>query len=57
MRILDIPSKQLCNLYLLDEQRELHAIWSILTNNNKGYSSHPKTLILKVKLKALFVSY
>lgn len=56
MRILDIPPKQLCNLYLLDEQRELHAIWSILTNN-KGYSSHPKTLILKVKLKALFVSY
>ncbi len=31
MRIWDIPPKLLCRNHLLGEHRELHAIWSILT--------------------------
>jgi hypothetical protein len=38
----------------LGEHRELHAIWSILINNKKGYSKHPETLRWKGKLAALY---
>lgn len=54
MRIWDIHPKRLCRNHLLGEHRELHAIWSILTKNKKGYSRHPETLRWKGKLKALF---
>jgi len=54
MRIWDIPPKQLCRQHLLGEHRELHAIWSILVNNKKGYSHHPETLMWKGKFKALY---
>ena len=54
MRIWDIPPKQLCRQHLLGEHHELHAIWSILVNNKKGYSQHPETLRWKGKLKALY---
>jgi len=53
MRIWDIPPKKLCRNHLLGEHRELHAIWSILTKNKKGYSKHPETLRWKGKLAAL----
>ena len=55
MRIWDIPPKKLCRQHLLGEHRELHAIWSILTKNKKGYSTHPETLRWKGKLKALYL--
>jgi hypothetical protein len=32
----------------------LHAIWSVITNDKKGYARHPETLRWKGKLKALF---
>ena len=54
MRIWDLETKFLCNQHLLGEHRELHAIWSILTKNKKGYSKHPETLRWRGKLKALF---
>jgi hypothetical protein len=54
MRIWDISPENLCANHLLGEHRELHAIWSILTNNKKGYSKHPETLRWKGKLKALY---
>lgn len=57
MRIWDIHPKFLCNKHLLGEHRELHAIWSILTKNKKGYSRHPETLRWKGKLKALFLRH
>ena len=57
MRIWDLPPKQLCNLHLLGEHRELHAIWSILINKKKGYSKHPETLRWVGKLKALFLRH
>jgi hypothetical protein len=42
---------------LLGEHRELHAIWSILVKNKKGYSLHPETLRWKGKLKALYIRH
>ena len=57
MRIWDIPVEQLCQKHLLGEHRELHAIWSILTNDKKGYSKHPETLRWKGKLKALYLRH
>jgi len=54
MRIWDINPKHLCRNHLLGEHRELHAIWSIITNNKKGYSQHPETKRWKGKLKALY---
>ncbi|MFH1366916.1 MAG: pyrimidine dimer DNA glycosylase/endonuclease V [Patescibacteria group bacterium] len=54
MRIWDLPLKCLCRQHLLAEHRELHAIWSILTGNKKGYAHHPETLRWKGKLKALY---
>jgi len=57
MRIWDIPPKKLCRQHLLGEHRELHAIWSILVNNKKGYSKHPEVLRWKGKLKALYLRH
>jgi hypothetical protein len=57
MRIWDLPAKKLCQKHLLGEHRELHAIWSIIVNNKKGYSRHPETLRWKGKLKALFLRH
>ena len=54
MRIWDIEPDKLCRNHLLGEHRELHAIWSVLTHNKKGYSKHPETLRWKGKLKALY---
>lgn len=54
MRVWDIKPKYLCRQHLLGEHRELHAIWSVLTNNKKGYRRHPETLRWQGKLKALY---
>jgi hypothetical protein len=57
MRIWDIPPEKLCRNHLLGEHRELHAIWSILINNKKGYARHPETLRWKGKQKALYLKH
>jgi hypothetical protein len=54
LRVWDIKPVKLCRNHLLGEHRELHAIWSILTKNKKGYCRHPETLRWKGKLKALY---
>ena len=54
MRIWDVSPKKLCRNHLLGEHRELHALWTILTENKKGYAHHPETLRWKGKLKALY---
>lgn len=54
MRIWDVSPKELCRIHLLGEHRELHAIWTILTENKKGYSSHPETKRWSGKLGALY---
>ncbi len=57
MRIWDLPPKVLCRNHLLGEHRELHAIWTVLTENKKGYSLHPETLRWKGRLRALFLRH
>lgn len=57
MRVWDINPKLLCRKHLLGEHRELHAIWVILTENKKGYRSHPETKRWEGKLKALFARH
>lgn len=57
MRIWDIPPKKLCRQHLLGEHRELHALWSVLTQGKKGYARHPETLRWRGKLKALYLRH
>ena len=54
MRILDIPPEKLCRQHLLGGHRELHALWSIIINNNKGFAHHPETMRWRGKLRALY---
>ncbi|WP_100181907.1 pyrimidine dimer DNA glycosylase/endonuclease V [Candidatus Nitrosotenuis aquarius] len=54
MRVWDIQPKKLCREHLLGEHRELHAIWTILTQGKTGYSHHPETLRWRGKLHALY---
>ena len=54
MRIWDLPASQLCRVHLLGEHRELHAIWTILTQNRSGYRNHPETKRWVGKLAALY---
>jgi hypothetical protein len=53
MRIWDLPPSRLCRKHLLGEHRELHALYSILLHDKKGYRSHPETLRWVGKLPAL----
>ena len=57
MRIWDLLPHRLCRNHLLGEHRELHAIWSILTKDKKGYSHHPEVLRWKGRLKALYLRH
>ena len=54
MRIWDLDPEKLCRNHLLGEHRELHALWSILSESKKGYSKHPETKRWVGKLKALY---
>lgn len=42
MRVWDVPPCILCRQHLLGEHREIHAIWSILTEDKDGYRQHPE---------------
>jgi hypothetical protein len=44
MRIWDLSPGYLNRQSLLGEHRELHGIYSILTNGKVGYARHPETL-------------
>ncbi len=57
MRIWDISPSRLCRNHLLGEHRELHAMWVVITQNKKGYSSHPETLRWRGKLQAMFLRH
>jgi len=54
VRVWDLGPETLCRNHLLGEHRELHAIWSILTEGRKGYARHSETLRWKGKLRALY---
>ncbi len=49
-----MPPAELCRVHLLGEHRELHAIWTVLTMNKKGYASHPETKRWVGRLHALY---
>jgi len=53
MRIWDIKPQILCRQHLLGEHRELHALWTILSNDKQGYRNHPETKRWVGKLNAL----
>ena len=57
MRIWDIPPSKLCRKHLLGEHRELHALWTVITEGKKGYSMHPETIRWKGKLRALYLRH
>lgn len=57
MRIWDVAPERLCRQHLLGEHRELHAIWTVLTQGKKGYARHPETLRWRGKLRALFLRH
>ncbi len=54
MRIWDIKPEILCRKHLLGEHRELHALWTVITEAKTGYSRHPETLRWVGKLKSLY---
>jgi hypothetical protein len=57
MRIWDIPPDKLCRVHLLAEHRELHGLWSILTQDKAGYAHHPETRRWRGKEKALYLRH
>lgn len=57
MRIWDLPPEVLCRQHLLGEHRELHAIWTILTEGRAGYAHHPEVLRWRGRLKALWLRH
>jgi hypothetical protein len=55
MRIWDIPPEKLCRNHLLGEHSELHAVWVILAQGQRGgYANHPEVKRWRGKLKALY---
>jgi len=57
MRVWDINPGYLNHASLLGEHREVHAIFSIVMNGKKGYSSHPETIRWKSCLGALLIRH
>ena len=57
MRVWDVDVRELCDRHLLGEHRELHAIWSILTNGRSGYANHPETVRWRGRLAALYARH
>jgi len=57
VRIWDISPRRLCRAHLLGEHRELHAVWTVLTEGRRGYSRHPETLRWRGRLRALFLRH
>jgi len=53
VRIWDVDPELLCRNHLLGEHRELHAIWTVLTQDRTGYRNHPETKRWVGRLAAL----
>jgi len=49
----EIDPSRLCKKHLLAEHRETLCVWSVITNNKKGYSKHPETVRFRDNLNAL----
>jgi len=57
VRIWDLPVRVLCRKHLLGEHRELHAIWTILTEDRQGYRHHPEVKRWEGRLQHLAVRH
>lgn len=57
MRIWDVAPDVLCRQHLLGEHRELHAVWTVLTEHKSGYAAHPETRRWVGKLAALYARH
>jgi hypothetical protein len=57
MRVWDVEPWRLCRQHLLGEHRELHAVWTILTQGKRGYALHPETLRWQGRLRALYLRH
>ncbi|MBN1678369.1 MAG: pyrimidine dimer DNA glycosylase [Candidatus Thermoplasmatota archaeon] len=57
MRIWDLPVECLCRNHLLAEHRELHAIWSIIIDEKRGYCNHPEVIRMRGRLAALWTRH
>ena len=57
MRIWDVPPQILCRQHLLGEHRELHALWTILSEDKQAYRRHPETIRWEGKLAALYLRH
>lgn len=54
MRVWDqISPNRLCKKHLLAEHRETLCVYSVITNNKKGYSKHPETVRFRNNISAL----
>lgn len=53
----EISPEKLCREHLLAEHREALCIWSVITNDKKGYSNHPEVLRYKFNLGALWMRH
>jgi hypothetical protein len=57
MRIWDLPPHILCRQHLLGEHQELHALWTILSEDRQAYRRHPETIRWVGKLAALYARH
>lgn len=57
MRVWDVPPRELCRAHLLGQHREIHAVWTILTQDKRGYRAHPEVRRWEGKLAALFARH
>jgi putative hemolysin len=54
MRIWDLEPRELCDQHLLGEHRELHAVWTVITEDKRGYANHPEVVRWRGRLAALY---
>jgi len=54
VRVWDIPPDRLCRNHLLGQHNEIHGLWTIITQDRKGFARHPETSRWRGKLAALY---
>jgi len=57
MRIWDLEPRELCDRHLLGEHRELHAVWTVITEGKRGYANHPEVVRWRGRLAALYARH
>lgn len=53
MRVWDVDPGVLCRQHLLGEHREIHALFTVITQRRSGYARHPETARWRGHLPAL----